>query len=61
MLVFVSSALYGFVLAAEYFGWIPHVDMPFVTNRLSVNATYVLFGTSGRSRCTAGLRPSASS
>jgi diguanylate cyclase (GGDEF)-like protein len=42
MLVTVSAVLYGLVLAAEYSGWIPHVDMPFVTNNLHENATYVL-------------------
>jgi len=42
MLVILSAVLYGFVLGAEYVGWIPHVDMPFVTNHLQANATYVL-------------------
>ena len=41
LLVFASSMLYGLVLAAEYLGWIPHVDMPFVDNGLYANATYV--------------------
>ncbi len=42
MLVILSAVLYGLVLGAEYLGWIPHVDMPFVTNHLHDNATYVL-------------------
>jgi len=42
LLVFASATLYGFILAAEYWGWIPHVDMPFVDNGLYANATYVL-------------------
>lgn len=42
LLVFASSLLYGFVLGAEYWGWIPHVDMPFVDNALYLNGTYVL-------------------
>lgn len=42
MLVTVSSVLYGLVLLAEYVGWIPHVDMPFVSNQMYGNATYVI-------------------
>lgn len=42
MLVTISAVLYGLVLASEYFGWIPHVGMPFVTNHLYGNATYVM-------------------
>ncbi len=42
MLASLSAVLYGFVLGAEYQGWIPHVDMPFVTNHLYANATYVM-------------------
>lgn len=42
MLVGISSALYGLVLFAVWMGWIPHVDMPFVTNRLWSNGTYVV-------------------
>jgi diguanylate cyclase (GGDEF)-like protein len=42
MLVTVSAVLYGFVLGAEYLRWIPHVDVPFVTNHLFSNGTYVL-------------------
>ena len=42
MLVTVSAVLYGFVLGAEYLRWIPHVDVPFVTNHLFANGTYVL-------------------
>jgi diguanylate cyclase (GGDEF)-like protein len=42
MLVATSAALYGLVLVSEYLGWIPHVDMPFVSNELHANATYVL-------------------
>lgn len=42
LLVFTSAFLYGLVLAAEYWGWIPHVEMPFVDNGLYANATYVL-------------------
>lgn len=41
LLVAISSALYGLVLLAVYLRWIPHVDMPFVTNRLWGNGTYV--------------------
>ncbi len=40
-LVLASALLYGFVLAAEFWGWIPHVDMPFVENGLYTNATFV--------------------
>lgn len=42
MLVAISSALYGFVLLAVSLRWIPHVDMPFVTNHLWDNGTYVV-------------------
>ncbi|MDI6901825.1 MAG: GGDEF domain-containing protein [Anaerosomatales bacterium] len=42
LLVLASAAMYGFVLGAEYWGWIPHVDMPFVENGLYLNQTYVL-------------------
>ncbi|PKQ20745.1 MAG: hypothetical protein CVT66_03310 [Actinobacteria bacterium HGW-Actinobacteria-6] len=42
LLVMVSVVLYGFVLGAEYLRWIPHVDVPFVTNHLFANGTYVL-------------------
>lgn len=42
LLVFASAFLYGLVLAAEYWGWIPHVEMPFVDNALYANGTYVL-------------------
>lgn len=42
MLVGISSALYGLVLVAVASGWIPHVEMPFVTNHLWDNGTYVI-------------------
>lgn len=42
LLVFASAAFYGFVLGAEFWGWIPHVEMPFVDNALYANSTYVL-------------------
>ncbi len=42
LLVTASAVLYGMVLLSEYLGWIPHVDMPFVTNHLFGNATYVM-------------------
>lgn len=41
-LVATSSVLYGLVLFGEYFGWFPHVDLPFVANELYANITYVL-------------------
>lgn len=42
MLVGLSSAMYGAVLFGEYFGWFPHVNLPFVANDLYANITYVL-------------------
>jgi len=42
MLVVLSALLYGSVVGSEYLGWIPHIDMPFVTNHLQANATYVM-------------------
>jgi len=42
MLVLTSAVLYGLALLAEYAGWIPHIDMPFVTNHLYDNGTYVI-------------------
>lgn len=42
MLVTVSAVLYGLVLLSEYAGLIPHIDMPFVTNHLYDNGTYVI-------------------
>lgn len=40
--VAVASTLYGGVLLAEWAGWLPHVDMPFVENDLWRHGTYVL-------------------
>ena len=42
ILVAASSALLGLVLFGEYTGAIPHVHLPFVTNDLQHNLTYVL-------------------
>ncbi|MHB1341308.1 MAG: GGDEF domain-containing protein [Coriobacteriia bacterium] len=42
LLVGLSSAFYGLVLLAVYQQWIPHVAMPFVTNHLWDNGTYVI-------------------
>ncbi|MDO9557691.1 MAG: GGDEF domain-containing protein [Coriobacteriia bacterium] len=42
LLVCASAFFYGLVLGAEYWGWIPHVAMPFVDNALFSNSTYVL-------------------
>lgn len=42
MLVIASSVFYGFVLFGEYFGWFPHIALPFVANELYANITYVL-------------------
>ncbi len=36
-----AAALYGGVVWAEYLGVLPHVDVPFVSNELQRNATYV--------------------
>lgn len=41
-LVLAAALCYGLVLGAEYWGWIPHVDMPFVDNGLYANGTYVM-------------------
>lgn len=40
--VAVASTLYGGVLLAEWAGWLPHVNMPFVENDLWRHGTYVL-------------------
>ncbi|MDI6712894.1 MAG: GGDEF domain-containing protein [Anaerosomatales bacterium] len=40
--VAVAATLYGGVLLAEWAGWLPHVDMPFVENQLWRHGTYVL-------------------
>lgn len=42
MLAGIATVLYGFVLGAEYLRWIPHVDLPFVSNQLFANPTYVM-------------------
>lgn len=42
VLVVASSALLGLVFFGEYTGAIPHVRLPFVTNDLQHNLTYVL-------------------
>lgn len=42
VLVATSSGLLGVVLLGEYLGWIPHVNLPFVSNVLHANLTYVL-------------------
>lgn len=41
-LVAVASLTYGGVVFSEYFHLLPHVNMPFVSNDLQANSTYVL-------------------
>lgn len=42
VMVLISAVLYGSVLFGVFFGLIPHVEVPFVANRLPGNITYVL-------------------
>jgi len=42
MLVASAALMYGSVLTGEYFGWLPHVELPFITSGLEANATYVV-------------------
>lgn len=35
------AGLYGLIVWPEYYGWLPHVDMPFVNNQLQHDLTYV--------------------
>ncbi|MBN2848009.1 MAG: GGDEF domain-containing protein [Coriobacteriia bacterium] len=37
-----ASALYGAIIFGVYFGWLPHVAVPFVRNDLQSDLTYIL-------------------
>ncbi|MHB8740824.1 MAG: hypothetical protein ACYC62_06600, partial [Coriobacteriia bacterium] len=37
-----AAALYGFVLLADFAGWMPHVELPLVMSGLERDSTYVL-------------------
>ncbi len=38
---FACMAMYGLVVWPEYLGWLPHVEVPFVSNDLGSNISYV--------------------
>lgn len=41
-LVASAAVMYGAVLLGEYVGWLPHVELPFVSAGLELNSTYVI-------------------